>query len=74
MNLLNMKWNFKCRMILIFDKMMQLRKRISHLSTSMLTSRLLQSNLLWNFQDEKDLQLCFPVLCLKCRRVDDGTV
>ena len=28
-----MKWNFKCRMILIFDKMMQLRERISHLST-----------------------------------------
>ena len=43
----------------------------------MLTSRLLQfwrSHLLWNLQNEKDVQLHFPVLCLKCRGVDDGTV
>ena len=29
---------------------------------------------LWNLQNEKDVQLHFPVLCLKCRGVDDGTV
>ena len=28
-----MKWNFKCRIILIFDNMMQLKMRMSHLST-----------------------------------------